>query len=114
MGASGTEVGWGGGAHRAFDSARRDVGAQAPGDGHSGSVELRLRQTPTGWQAQVTAGSFPATGMQLELEGELVRYSWTVVPNLDPLDDGVRSRLAFDMASDLVRLSPPGASGQKV
>ncbi len=78
------------------------------------SVELELRRTAAGWQTQVVSGSFPATGMRLELEGDLVRYTWAVAPNLDPLDDGVRSRLAFDMASDLVRLSPPGGSGQKV
>lgn len=79
-----------------------------------GSVELQLRQTAAGWEAQMLSGSFPATGMRLELEGDVVHYTWAVAPNLDPLDDGVRSRLAFDMASDLVRLSPSGGPGQKV
>ncbi len=79
-----------------------------------GSVDLLLRRTASGWQTRVLSGSFPATGMQLELEGEAVRYSWNVAANLDPLDDGVRSRLAFDMASDLFRLGPPGEPVQKV
>ena len=58
-----------------------------------------------GWTLRLVAGDFPASAVRLAVDGPVLRYAWRLDGGLDPLDPGVRARLAFDLLSDLVRLA---------
>jgi len=57
------------------------------------------------WRVRLLEGAFPAGAAWVERDGEHIRYGWNPAPDLDPLDPGVRARLAFDLLSDLIRLA---------
>ncbi len=84
-----------------------------------GRLLLRVEEAPHGWRAELVEGEYPVQAVELTAHGHTLRSTWTVRPDLDLLETGLRARLAFDLTSDLVRLAgavpgrPPGA-GQKV
>jgi len=70
-------------------------------------VAASLSESEAGWSAELASG-LPWTRAELVAEGSAVVYRVTVAPGLDPLDAGVRTRLAFDLLSDLLGLEKGG------
>ncbi len=67
-------------------------------------VELSLASGADGWQATVTAGPFPFETLSVQREENDVVLSAVVAEAIDPLAQGIRERLAFDLRSFLVAL----------
>ncbi len=65
---------------------------------------FEIEERAGGWRAVRREGEYPALEAWVAADGELVRYGWRLDPRLDPLDAGVRARIAFDLTSDLIRL----------
>ena len=61
-----------------------------------------VEETEAGWRVDFAAGGFPWMAAEARLEGEAVVYRAFPGPGLDPIDPGVRSRIAFDLMTDLL------------
>ncbi len=68
------------------------------------AVELVVTPRPGGWRAERRCGDWPYLTMELVAEVADVTYAVDLDPRIDPLQPGVRTRLAFDLGSDLVML----------
>jgi hypothetical protein len=60
-----------------------------------------------GWTVRLDAGDYPLTALSLRRHEGTLSLSAILDPAVDPLAPGMRGRLAFDLRSDLVALSPP-------
>ncbi len=69
-----------------------------------GHVELVVDETGTGWSAELRTGTLPWRTITAEASDGVLRYRAVPAPGLNPLDPGVRTRIAFDLLSDLVLL----------
>jgi hypothetical protein len=68
------------------------------------TVVFRVAEDARGWRLFTWEGDYPLRTLGLaERAGHLV-FSATLGPDLDPCEPGVRSRLAFDLRSDLIAL----------
>jgi hypothetical protein len=68
------------------------------------TVVFRVAEDARGWRLFTWEGDHPLRTLSLrERSGHLV-LSATLGPDLDPFEPGVRSRLAFDLRSDLIAL----------
>ncbi len=95
--------------------ARIGVAAAAlTGDHLAVTLEDGARQsfvvetTASGWRAERHGGAGPLAAIGLSLSGDEVLARAELDPGLDPLAPGVRGRVAFDLASDLVVLGRSG------
>jgi len=71
------------------------------------AIELKLSGGDDGWRADLHAGDWPITTIEMTgdpVHHELV-YRVTLGADVDPLAPGLRGRLAFDLTSDLITLS---------
>jgi len=67
-----------------------------------GEAAGTVEETEAGWRVDFAAAWFPWTAVEARLEGDAVAYRAFPGPGLDPVDPGVRSRIAFDLMSDLL------------
>jgi hypothetical protein len=72
-----------------------------------GEVVASVAADGAGWVAEFGPG-FPWTRAEMAAEERTVAYRVTLIPELDPLAPGVRTRLAFDLLSDLLGLENGG------
>lgn len=72
-----------------------------------GEVRGKVSEDDAGWGATFGPG-LPWTHAEMSAGEEHVVYRVTLTPDLDPLDPGVRTRLAFDLLSDLLELEKGG------
>ena len=72
-----------------------------------GEVVANVAVSGAGWVAEIAPG-LPWTRAEMAAEERTVVYRVTLIPELDPLDPGVRTRLAFDLLSDLLGLEKDG------
>jgi hypothetical protein len=68
-------------------------------------VELALTLSGDGWRAVVTSGNFPFESLAIERDDRDIVLTATVIPAIDPLAQGMRERLAFDLRSFLISLA---------
>jgi hypothetical protein len=68
------------------------------------TVELEVAARPGGWRAQRRKGEWPYLALEISRVGADLWYAAELDPRIDPLRPGVRTRLAFDLVSDLVVL----------
>ena len=68
-------------------------------------VEATVTQTAAGWSVEILRGSFAWRTIVAEASEEVLCYRVVPRPGLDPLDVGVRTRIAFDLLSDLILLT---------
>ncbi len=93
-------------------SVREGVSARARGGRVAvrtprGEAELEVETCAGGWRARRLRGWFPAERIEARPERGRIAYRWELSAGLDPLEDAVRLRLAFDLASDLVVVGRP-------
>ncbi len=69
-----------------------------------GRAELEWTRTGAGWSARLVRGTFEWCEITAETSGGTLRYRAVAAAGLDPADTGARTRIAFDLLSDLVVL----------
>lgn len=57
-----------------------------------------------GWTLELDGGDYPITGFSMRRLGTTLSLTARLHPSVDPLRPGMRTRLAFDLRSDLVAL----------
>ena len=67
-------------------------------------VQLMVSSCRGGWRAERSDGEWPYLAAEIAAEGTDLTYAAELDPRIDPLRPGVRTRLAFDLVSDLVVL----------
>jgi hypothetical protein len=67
-------------------------------------VEAAITETGAGWNAEIVSGAFSWRQVTTEASGGMLHYRVVPAVGLDPLDTAVRTRIAFDLLSDLVQL----------
>lgn len=72
-----------------------------------GEVVASVSVGAAGWVAELGPG-LPWTRAEMAAGERTVVYRVTLIPSLDPLDPAVRTRLAFDLLSDLLALERGG------
>jgi len=67
-------------------------------------VEAAITETGAGWNAEIVSGAFLWRQVTAEASDRMLHYRVVPAAGLDPLDTAVRTRIAFDLLSDLVLL----------
>lgn len=68
------------------------------------TVVFRVAEDARGWRLFTWEGDYPLRTLGLSERSAHLVLSATLGPDLDPFEPGVRSRLAFDLRSDLIAL----------
>ncbi len=71
-----------------------------------GKAVFLCEELSDGWTARVVAGDYLLTALSLRRQESALSLSAVLHASVDPLAPGMRGRLAFDLRSDLVALSP--------
>ncbi|MCK5375449.1 MAG: hypothetical protein KAJ97_00105 [Acidobacteria bacterium] len=71
---------------------------------HGDEVVFALEEGREGWRLDLREGTYPFTALALRRRGEMLCLRATLDSAVDPLAQGMRGRLAFDLRSDLVAL----------
>ncbi len=74
-------------------------------NGAWGTATFDVEHAATGWYATKTSGGWPFDRIGVETAASHVELVARPAADIDPLAPGVRTRLAFDLLSDLVKLS---------
>ena len=84
--------------------------AEARGDmdvsTESGNVRLAVERSTAGWTVRLVDGRWPFRSLHLAADDVSVQLAAEPVDEVDLLAPGMRTRIAFDLLSDLVALSP--------
>ena len=85
-------------------SARQRGDEVAAETEHGDEVVFALEEEREGWRLDLREGAYPFTALALRRRGETLCLRATLDSAVDPLAQGMRGRLAFDLRSDLVAL----------